>query len=446
MATQALASINPKWKQIRYVVVTVLSALILGATITVFISRLPVLGHYVPSHHIVTDYMVALFWGLGIAMLLMCFPVALAERRILIALWAARCGVTLFGMLFYENHYTIDSYGYYEASINPTHDFRPTGFGHGTDNAEALSWLMNHYLPVMDSYHALKVAYSFFGFLGCYFIYRGFTILLERDDSNLLFLIFLFPSMAFWSSTLGKDPLTLLGIALYVYGTIGLTKLGRFSYVIPMVFGVFLSSYFRSWNLIILLVPLGSIVVRGIKSLSVRVIFLSGVVGAMFFSLRMFAQQFGLESTRDIVAATQSVSHSWNYGGSAMNAPEFTSVWGMLKFAPFGMFTALFRPLPGEVMNPFGLLAGFENLFLLIFLFMSVNKIRQNSERLKNPQLRWAIVLILVWSFIYSFVSFQNMGAAIRFRLQILPVMLSVLYCFTTEQFGSEDVRDSRVN
>jgi hypothetical protein len=420
-------------------VASAIGIVIIGALITFFITRLAMLGHYVPSHHIVTDYMFGLFWGIGIGIFLLVLPVTLEERRLLIVFWTIKCSVTLFAMLFYENHYTIDSYGYYETSLQPFYDFRVTGFGHGTDNTEALSWIMNHYMPVMDSYHALKVVYSFIGFLGSYFVYVGFSILLGRPDRKLMGLIFLFPSMIFWSSTLGKDPVNLFGIALYVYGTIGMTRYGKAEYIVPLVLGVVISAYFRSWNMIILLVPLSTLALKGIKNTSLKIVFLSSVVVAMMFSFKLFAQQFGVESASDIVAATQSVSHSWNYGGSAINAPTFTGFASMLKFAPIGMFTALFRPLPGEVMNPFGLLAGFENLFLLAFVARTIGKVRRHRERLRNPQVIWALTLIFVWSFVYAFVSIQNLGAAIRFRLQILPIMLALLYCLSNEDIDLSD-------
>jgi hypothetical protein len=424
-------------------VISLVIAMTLGVLIALFISRLGPLGHYIPSGHITTDYFVGLLWGIVIAVFLTSFPVTVEERKVLIILWGVRCCVTLFAMLFYEYNYPLDAYGYYETSLQRGFDLSSVGFGHGTENIEAVCWILNHYLPIMDSFHALKVVFSFIGFMGTYFAYLGFTMLLGRPDQKLLLLLFLFPSMLFWSSILGKDPINLLGITLYVFGTIGFTKQGRLTFLIPMVFGIALATLIRSWNLAILVLPLASLGIRGIKKPALRFLFIGAIAGAAIFSIRMFADQFGVENSSDLINRTQSLSHSWNGGGSGRNAPEFASLTGMLKFAPLGMFTALFRPLPGEIMNPFGLLAGFENLFLLIFIFRSLKKIFSNKKHLYQPQVTWAVTLILIWSFVYSFVSFQNLGSAIRFRLQILPVMLCLLFYLTSDAEDPEDVRHS---
>jgi hypothetical protein len=41
--------------------------------------------------------------------------------------------------------------------------------------------------------------------------------------------------------------------------------------------------------------------------------------------------------------------------------------------------------------------------------------------------IQWAIVLLMVWSGTYAFASSYNLGAAVRFKLQILPLMLLLL-------------------
>jgi hypothetical protein len=120
------------------------------------------------------------------------------------------------------------------------------------------------------------------------------------------------------------------------------------------------------------------------------------------------------------------LSRLWNYGGSAqVITTDFTRIDQLIAFIPFGAFTALFRPLPGEVLNLFGLLAGLENLLLLFLLSLAV--IRTRWKDFKNPLVLWATLLVLTWATVYSFISFQNLGAAVRFKLQILPILLGLL-------------------
>ena len=92
------------------------------------------------------------------------------------------------------------------------------------------------------------------------------------------------------------------------------------------------------------------------------------------------------------------------------------------------MFTALFRPLPGEVLNPFGWLAGFENAVLLALCGRAV--LRTRFRELRDPIVLWAVSFVIVWAIVYGFASYQNLGTAVRFKLQVLPILLGLLFYF----------------
>jgi hypothetical protein len=50
----------------------------------------------------------------------------------------------------------------------------------------------------------------------------------------------------------------------------------------------------------------------------------------------------------------------------------------------------------------------------------------------RQPVVVWAIALVTAWSFVYGFLSVYNLGAAARFKLQILPVALLLAAYFAT--------------
>ena len=76
-------------------------------------------------------------------------------------------------------------------------------------------------------------------------------------------------------------------------------------------------------------------------------------------------------------------------------------------------------------MNPFGMLAGLEDLVLLGLLMRALRRFRR--EYLQRPVIVWAILFVVIWSALYGVISSHNLGAAVRFRLQILPVFLLLL-------------------
>jgi hypothetical protein len=59
-------------------------------------------------------------------------------------------------------------------------------------------------------------------------------------------------------------------------------------------------------------------------------------------------------------------------------------------------------------------------------------------ELREEPLLLWGVLFVVVWATIYGFVSYQNMGSAARFKLQVLPVMLGLIFYWLTRDLPQE--------
>lgn len=404
------------------------AALIFGITVALFSDAIIAWGHYIPQPDMGKDYLAALFWAIGLGMTLLLWPINEQDKKILCSLWFTRILVTLVFMLVYENNYGLDAYWYFSKSLEYYFPVEAVGLGKGTNNIIALSWLHNQIFPV-QSYHALKVTCSLIGLLGVYISYCTAKLFFDEQSNNqyLLSVLGFFPSILFWSSILGKDPIVFFGIALYLYGVVAWYRFKNFLYLIPLALGIIIAMLIRTWLGPILLFPLIVFAWGGIRGTFPRVLFIVVASAGFLVTLNYFIGYFRLESAEDVVSTTHQLSRSWNRGGSGQEVAEFTSLGKMIAFAPFGIFTALFRPLPGEVMNPFGLLAGLENLGLLFLVWKAIRQ-KNNWHLFKKPLVQWAILLIITWSTIYGFISAQNLGAGVRFKLQILPIFLILLF------------------
>lgn len=411
--------------------------LLLGLSAPALIRFLEFAGRMIPQEDMGHDWAVGVAWGLFLGALLLLAPVRAQDRSALAVLWVAKCAITLGFMLVYEARYALDAFVYYRAAVQPVypwHEFRWAG----TEIVEAGAWLHNRVVP--DSYHAIKVSCAMIGLAAIYLFYRAAVRFRGVEDVRILYFLGLFPSIIFWSSILGKDPISLFGIAAYVYGVVSLQRTRRLRYGVVAAAGVVVAMMVRLWLGPILLLPLVVLGFRGVRGFFPRVAFTVVAVGGLGLATLVMAERFALESTRDVIAATSTFSQAWAEGGSAQQVTaDLTSASGMAAFAPRGAFTALFRPLPGEVMNPFGLLAGLENLFLLGLLGLAVVRFRRAS--LRDPLVPWAIVLTLTWAIVYGFVSYQNLGAAVRFKLQILPLLLLLLWHLAWGVRGAAAVR-----
>jgi hypothetical protein len=348
-------------------------------------------------------------------------PLPSSHKRALSILWLIRVGVAMGMMLPYEAHYSLDANVYYARGILLNDPWAWFGFGHGTSNVTAIIGLLSN---VTQSYSAIKLVFSFTGLAAVYTFYRAVRLALGRESLELLYLLGIFPSILFWSSILGKDPITLLGIAVFCYGAVGVIAGYGLSMLVFVIAGLIIASFIRVWLGFVFLTPLlAAMVLTGRSSGVVKAGFLLLTVPVFLFMLQSFAERFSLETAEDLVARTDQISQAWAHGGSAQAIQGgFGSLQEMILFIPLGAFTALFRPLPGEILNGFGMLAGIENATLLGLILRGL--VSHGIGWIRKPVLLWAVLTLVSWSAIYGFASFQNLGTAFRFHVQAAPILL----------------------
>jgi hypothetical protein len=379
-------------------------------------------GHFLDQPDFAMDYAKAIIWGAVLGGLLCAVPLRQDDKRMLLRGWGGRVFVTLVLMLAYENHYGLDAYGYFDARLI-TPNIRHVGFGCGTENIMALAWLHQQFLS--DSYHSMKVTFSMVGLVAIYLFYRASVAFSGAENRRFFALLLLEPSIVFWSSILGKDPICLLGVGLYSYGVAKWARTERITYLIHTGAGIIIASLIRFWFSLILTIPLLVLFFRLGKRLSART-FLVVLIFAAVFILGKVARSFQIQSGYDLVTQTTTLARGFHAGGSAIApVPVLTDTSSMVMYSPFTVFTVLFRPLPGEVNNTFGLLAGIEGVAMLILALLAIGRTR--ISELLHPGVLWGIALLFCWAGPNGFVISHNFGTAVRQRLQILPVMWGVL-------------------
>jgi hypothetical protein len=393
------------------------------------------------------DYLIGWLYAVFILVSIYVWPVPNAHKGKLQLLWLLRCLLTLGGMLLYEGFYSLDAYEYFHESR--FENFRwPVNLNDNWSILAYFAWWLQSYVVLGDSYHGLKVVFSLLGMLGSYFLYLGLQKHLKGHSGRLLVALQVFPSMLFWSSILGKDPVNYFAICLYAYGVLSWLAArpeeSKLLHWLAIVTGASVAFAIRPWTGQILIMPIVIVSIFNIQIILLRVFGLVAIPYFVFQQVGSFLARFGIYSATDLLAMVNAVSRSWSRGGSGQSPPVFTHVSELLAFAPLGMFTALFRPLPGEILNPFGLLAGLENICLLGLILWGVRRKALDWGATKSSDRKviiWLVCTILGWSFLYAFISYQNLGAAFRFRLQIMP-MLILLAIFLNK--GSDESLGNR--
>lgn len=327
-------------------------------------------------------------------------------------------------MLIYEAHYKIlDANQFYLAANSTSYEWTWFTLGSGSWNMERLVWLQLQIFGT--SYHAVKVTFAFMGLMGTYFFYRAASIYLNRDAQGYLVLLGFVPSIVFWSSTLGKDPVIFLALGVYAYGAATWDRRRGWHGWSWLVSGIIVASYVRLWMAMIMV---GALLILVLLTAEKRwhkivIVLVSAVVVAVL-GVRLMGR-LGVESIDTLLPKLTEVVHGLSQGGSAQTLDDdFLTLRDVVIFLPRGAFSALFRPLPWEAHNLFMFAAGVESLIL--FGFVGISLLKLHITRLRNPLVLWALAYLGVWIILYSFLSYGNLGAGFRFRLQAMPFIIAL--------------------
>src|SRR5690606_33829183 len=134
------------------------------------------------------------------------------------------------------------------------------------------------------------------------------------------------PSILFWSSIIGKDPIQLLGIAIYAYGfacwATGSTTRG----VVYIGTGVLLASYIRLWSAPILMFPLLVYALVSTRSIFRRFVMLTVAAVALAIGSGTLAAHYEMDALQDVFVMAERFSAGWEGGSSQEVNVEFTGL------------------------------------------------------------------------------------------------------------------------
>jgi len=382
-------------------------------------------GVNIPTDDIVRDYAWGIAWACILLLAILVCPIRSAHKKLLAAGWLVKCFISLGVMLPYEEYYSgADCWLYFQRAHFGLRELTPRMMNGGSD---LIIWLGGLHLAIgPDSYHAMKLSFALAGLVGVYLFYRAAELLLGRSAPWAFWALLLYPSILFWSTILGKDPLMLAAIALYAWGVVSVAVRRKNAYLWAVILGAGAASAVRIWMGPILILPCLLILGLRIQSPAKRLIAVLLVGLTLAILAPAAADRLRLDRGADLLEATRTLTNGWDRANSSLKLDvELNSTWDLLLFTPQSVFIAFFRPLPGDVSNIFGWLAGCENLGLLALSMWALSRVR--FRHFRNPVFLWGAALVMTWGLFYSVVAYKDLGTAVRFKLQILPIMLGLI-------------------
>jgi hypothetical protein len=381
-------------------------------------------GVNIPTSDAFVDYAWGVAWACVLLLSVFLWPISWKHKKLLAAGWLAKCFMALVVMLPYERQYWgLDCWTYFQRAHLGLADLSPHLMRGGAD---LVIWLGALHLKIgPNSYHAMKLSFAMIGLWAVYLFYRAGELLVGRYSGFAFWALMLYPSVLFWSSILGKDPLILAAISLNVWGVVNVTVQGKNRYLIAVLAGVGAASAVRVWMGPILILPGLFVLGARIRHVGWRITAVLLIACALSILAPATIDRLQLDKASDLLEATRTINEGWRANSSLHVDAELTSVWDLLLSTPERMFIAFFRPLPGDVPNLFGMLAGFENLMLLLLSAWALLRLR--LQYFRDHMFLWGTVLLVTWGLAYSVIAYKDLGTAVRFKLQVLPIHLGMI-------------------
>jgi len=322
----------------------------------------------------------------------------------------------------------------FAATFLATHEWWRSGTGINTDFI--LSAVAALYTVAGSSFSFGLVFFATLAFWGEFLIYRACCIGVKSvNRGRAALLLFLFPSIVFWSATIGKEALMYFATGLVIYGAVRLSRAPSPLAYVSLVSGSVLAVLVRPHVAALMAVSITATYfftrnANGTLGVVIKILSLPLLAYGCFYSFSGAEQFLKADTLSTGIQAVHRVGHNSAYGGSMTPADE--SLPSRLLKSPF----ILCRPFPWEVRNPQSAFACLEGMLLFYFLWSwrfdfvdGLKRWRQDSS------IMFSIVYCVLYSVMLSS-AISNIGIIARQRILMAPFAL-LLFC-TKREHGHE--------
>jgi hypothetical protein len=275
--------------------------------------------------------------------------------------------------------------------------------------------------------------FSWLGFIGCYCFYRAFaTALPDGDHHRYALLIFLWPTLILWPSSIGKDCWMLLCVGVAALGAARVLTRMRGGYWL-LVIGSLAGSFVRPHVSLLFLMAFGVGLLVGRQRSRPGAITpgsmakVAGVAVLLVLGAVLATRTADLLNANDISAESVSTALSQGSartagGGSAFTPADPQNPIGYAEAA----VTVMFRPLVIEAHGTEAIATALEASLLACLVVVSWRRLASIPRRLRaEPYVTVAVAYVLM--FIFAFGTISNFGILARERSQLVPLVFVLL-------------------
>ena len=368
------------------------------------------------------------------------------DRRVLMLLVAALL-LKLVGALL--RHYaafdlyqgSADAAGYHGNGVHIMERFRDGNFDPGLETLSDTDFIRFFtglvYTVIGPSSYGGFLVYAWLSFWGMFLFYRAFCIAVPEGRTRTYGrLLFFFPSMLFWPSSIGKEAWMVFALGIAAFGAARVLS-GSALRGLPIAgLGLWLGTLIRPH-------------VPGMLGAALLIAFVIGrryerfrpirptvkiaTIGILLAAaLLLVTRTEGFLKASDILSldglttTLEKTSERAAQGGSEFDPPIVRTP---VDF-PLAFGTVLYRPFVTEANNQMALLSAIEGLWLLLF---SIKRLPWVLTALRSMRRQPFVAMAAGYTilFVVAFSSMPNFGLLARQRAQLFPlffVLLSIPY------------------
>jgi hypothetical protein len=334
-----------------------------------------------------------------------------------------------------------DAAGYHGRGFHIMERFRAGIFDHGLESLSDTDFIRFFtgvlYTIIGPTSYGGFLVYSWMAFWGMFLFYRAFTIAVPQGRARTYGrLLFFFPSMLFWPSSIGKEAWMVFTLGIAAYGAARVLS-GSVLRGLPIAgLGLWLGTLIRPHvpGMLGAALLIAFVLARPHERFHptrpmVKIATLGILVAASFLLVTRtegFLRASDILSFEGMTEALEKTSERSAHGGSEFDPPIVRSPVDL----PLAFGTVIYRPFVFEANNQMALLSAIEGLWLLLF---TIRRLPWGLSALRSMRLQPFVALAGVYTvlFVIAFSSMPNFGLLARQRVQLFPfffVLLSIPY------------------
>ena len=300
-------------------------------------------------------------------------------------------------------------------------------------------------LLTLQSYLLTTLVLASVSYIGIWRCYRTFVSYFPSLTNKLAIAFLYMPSVVFWGSGIMKDTFTLSAACwwLHCVDEVFFKQRKVFFNILGMAVSMLVLIMMKPY-IFMALFPVTVLwllyfQVSRIRSVLVKFVIVPMALGLMMVtSLYVLTQlgdkldKFSLDKVVTTVQITQSdMVRAEQYGSNSFDVGTIDgTMTGLLSKFPIATNAALFRPYLWECRSIVMVLSALENTWLLLFMLGVLWRTRVRffiRSLFGNPIVLMFFSFALLFGFSIG-ISTPNFGALVRFKIPLVPLLVSVLY------------------